>query len=67
MPLPGSYVKVYSQKQGMVVFFKDGYTDLSGRFDYGKLSGTSVQDVEKFAILVENKDYGSLIKEAPAI
>jgi hypothetical protein len=46
------------------LFFKDGYTDLRGRFDYGQLSGTSISDVEKFAIFVHNEEHGSLIKEA---
>lgn len=66
MPLPKTYVKVYQRKKGSgeVLFFKDGYTDLRGRFDYGQLSGTSVADVEKFAIFVASEDYGSLIKEA---
>lgn len=36
VPLPKSYVKVYQRKKnGEVKFFKDGYTDLRGRFDYG--------------------------------
>ena len=35
-PLPKTYVKVYQKKKNNeVVFFKDGYTDLRGRFDYG--------------------------------
>ena len=34
-PLPKTYVKVYQKKKNSeVVFFKDGYTDLRGRFDY---------------------------------
>ena len=65
IPLPKTYVKVYSKKAGnTITFFKDGYTDLRGRFDYGQLSGTSVADVEKFAIFVHNEEHGSLIKEA---
>lgn len=33
--LPKAYVKVYARLQdGSVRFFKDGYTDLRGRFDY---------------------------------
>ncbi len=65
IPLPKTYVKVYSKKtSGSIQFFKDGYTDLRGRFDYGQLSGTSISDVEKFAIFVHNEDHGSLIKEA---
>lgn len=65
VPLPKTYVKVYSRKAGsQVQFFKDGYTDLRGRFDYGQLSGTNISDVERFAIFVHNEDHGSLIKEA---
>lgn len=65
IPLPKTYVKVYSKKSGgAVTFFKDGYTDLRGRFDYGQLSGTSIADVERFAIFVQNDEHGSLIKEA---
>ena len=67
-PLPRVYVKVFAQKVGgsasSPFFFKDGYTDLRGRFDYGQLSGTSISDVQKFAIFVHNDEHGSLIKEA---
>jgi hypothetical protein len=39
-PLPKAYVKVYAKlKNGTVRFFKDGYTDLRGRFDYASLNG----------------------------
>ena len=35
-----AYVKVYARlKNGTVRFFKDGYTDLRGRFDYASLNG----------------------------
>ena len=65
IPLPKTYVKVYSKKVGGAIqFFKDGYTDLRGRFDYGQLSGTSISDVEKFSIFVQNEQHGSMIKEA---
>jgi hypothetical protein len=37
--LPKTYVKVYARlKNGTVRFFKDGYTDLRGRFDYASLN-----------------------------
>ena len=37
-----AYVKVYARlKNGTVRFFKDGYTDLRGRFDYASLNGTA--------------------------
>ena len=65
IPLPKTYVKVYSKKAGnQITFFKDGYTDLRGRFDYGQLSGASISDIERFAIFVHNEEHGSLIKEA---
>jgi hypothetical protein len=39
-PLSKAYVKVYARLQGGEVrFFKDGYTDLRGRFDYASLNG----------------------------
>ena len=38
-PLPKAYVKVYAKlTNGTVRFFKDGYTDLRGRFDYASLN-----------------------------
>ncbi len=38
-PLPKAYVKVYAKlNNGSVRFFKDGYTDLRGRFDYASLN-----------------------------
>ncbi len=38
-PLPKVYVKVYARlNNGTLRFFKDGYTDLRGRFDYASLN-----------------------------
>jgi hypothetical protein len=38
--LSKAYVKVYAKlKNGTLRFFKDGYTDLRGRFDYASLNG----------------------------
>lgn len=38
-PLPKAYVKVYARlHNGAVRFYKDGYTDLRGRFDYASLN-----------------------------
>jgi hypothetical protein len=40
-PLPKAYVKVYARlKNGAVRFFKDGYTDLRGKFDYASLNSS---------------------------
>ncbi len=38
-PMSKVYVKVYARVAGGVRFFKDGYTDVRGRFDYASLNG----------------------------
>nr|MBA3541602.1 hypothetical protein [Deltaproteobacteria bacterium] len=63
--LPATYVKVYARKHGgAVAFYKDGYTDLRGWFDYASLSTTELDDVERFAILVCSDTAGATILEA---
>jgi hypothetical protein len=40
-PISRAYVKVYARlKSGAVRFFKDGYTDLRGKFDYASLNSS---------------------------
>lgn len=46
------------------VFWKDGYTDMRGRFDYASLSTRSVSSVEKFSVLVMSDDGGAVVREA---
>lgn len=59
------YVKVYARmKDGSVQFYKDGYTDLRGRFDYASLSNQSLSTVERFAVLVVSPDFGAIVREA---
>lgn len=66
-PLPKVYVKVFAQKKGgstaTPFFFKDGYTDIRGKFDYAQTSGNRLKDVQRFAILVMSDSLGSIIKE----
>ena len=65
LPLPMSYVKVYRKKGNSTSFFKDGYTDLRGRFNYAELSGSGdATQIEKFSIFVQTESNESLIKEA---
>lgn len=40
-PMAKVYVKVYARVAGQVRFFKDGYTDVRGRFDYASLNGST--------------------------
>ena len=63
-PLAGVYVKVYAEmKNGAVQFYKDGYTDWRGRFDYVSLSTDALDNVRRFAILVLSDKYGAEIQE----
>lgn len=64
-PLAGVYVKVYARmKDGRVEFWKDGYTDLRGAFDYTSLNTGELDRVERFAILVLSETDGVVIREA---
>ena len=51
-PASKVYVKVYARLgNGQVKFYKDGYTDLRGRFDYATVSTPEQQPVSRFSIL----------------
>ncbi len=64
-PLPKAYVKVYAQRaNGQAVFYKDGYTDLRGRFDYASLSTDEIGQVQRFALLILSEDHGTAVREA---
>ena len=63
--LAATYVKVYARTHGgEVTFYKDGYTDLRGWFDYASLSTTQLDTVARFAILVCSDPAGAAILEA---
>jgi hypothetical protein len=63
-PVAKTYVKVYAQLAGgQVRFYKDGYTDLRGRFDYSSLNTSELDQVQKFAILILSPEHGSIIQE----
>ena len=66
-PLSTVYVKVYARmKDGSMRFYKDGYTDLRGRFDYSSLNTNELDFVDKFSLLVLSKEYGAVVREAAA-
>jgi hypothetical protein len=66
-PLAKTYVKVYARmKGGEVKFYKDGYTDLRGLFDYSSLSTNELDFVERFALLILSPSDGAVIREADA-
>ncbi|MDB4357914.1 hypothetical protein N9Z22_00810 [bacterium] len=63
-PLPKVYVKVYADTADGVKFFKDGYTDLRGKFDYASVSSTGLGEVRKFSVLVMSEEHGATVLEA---
>ena len=61
--LPKTYVKVYAQRDdGSVIFFKDGYTDLRGRFDYVTQSNIPLDGIQQLALLILSDDHGTVIR-----
>ncbi len=68
-PLSKVYVKVFAEMaDGGLQFYRDGYTDLRGRFDYAASSTLEIGQVARFAILVISEEYGAkvLTAEPPA-
>ena len=62
LPLPAVYVKVFSKfSNGEIKFYKDGYTDCLGYFNYSFLSNQP-DWITKFAILLHSPEYGSQIR-----
>lgn len=64
-PVAKAYVKVYAQtSDGRVKFYKDGYTDLRGRFDYASLNTNDLDVVTKFSVLILSETHGAIVREA---
>jgi hypothetical protein len=62
-PMVATYVKVYAKRaDGQVVFWKDGYTDLRGKFDYVSQSVQGLQGITQFAILLLDDKEGCVTK-----
>eukprot|EP00026_Physarum_polycephalum_P000173 Phypoly_transcript_00173.p1 GENE.Phypoly_transcript_00173~~Phypoly_transcript_00173.p1 ORF type:complete len:2045 (+),score=409.17 Phypoly_transcript_00173:110-6244(+) len=64
-PISKTYVKVYARmNDNSVSFYKDGYTDFAGVFDYASLSTDDLDRATTFAILVMSEEHGAVIVEA---
>ena len=65
--LPKTYIKVFARSgDGRVSFWKDGYTDLRGRFDYLSLNNRKPEEAVEFSILILHPDFGAeIITAAP--
>ena len=44
-------------------FFKDGYTDLRGRFDYASLNTNELDNGERLAVLLLSPELGAVVRE----
>lgn len=59
-PLAKAYIKVYAElTTGEVVFHKDGYTDLRGKFDYLTSTATDATRIKRLAVLVTDPKKGA--------
>ena len=48
---------------GTTSFYKDGYTDLRGKFDYATKSMGAIDGLKRFALLVMSQELGKLREE----
>lgn len=48
---------------GQDKFFKDGYTDIRGKFEYAQTNSNKLKDIQKFGILVKSDDKGAQTRE----
>ena len=56
-PIIKAYVKVYVELDNKdVQFYKDGYTDLNGKFNYIALNTDQLNKIEKFYIYISEKE-----------
>ncbi len=62
-PLSRTYVKVFAEINGQPRFYKDGYTDLRGKFDYASLSTDQISGTTRLAILIMSEKHGAVVRE----
>ena len=62
-PVIKAYVKCFAKVGGSNQFYKDGYTDLRGKFNYLALNTDQLKNASMFYIFVSDDDLGSMIKE----
>lgn len=56
------YVKAFSRnKRGEIRFYKDGYTDLRGKFEYASLNSGNLSDIEKYSLFIMSDELGFFI------
>ncbi|TMW68563.1 hypothetical protein Poli38472_006031 [Pythium oligandrum] len=63
VPVSSCYVKVFAKTGSTSPFYKDGYTDVIGKFDYAAINGDLLTRVEKFSILVSHPKLGTTVQQ----
>ena len=64
-PAPKVYVKCFVRyKSGKTAFYKDGYTDLRGSFDYVSLSKDNLSEIDRFSLMVSGGEFGFKVLQA---
>lgn len=62
--VPSAYVKVYSKDSTeRVDFYKDGYTDSNGKFDYSTITSDKRSKITAFSVLVTHETLGAAVVE----
>ncbi|DAZ99414.1 TPA: hypothetical protein N0F65_004047 [Lagenidium giganteum] len=68
-PVRSCYVKAYAKASSGTAkarrgeFYKDGYTDVLGKFDYATTNGDRLQSVAKFSILLAHPTLGACVQQ----
>lgn len=65
-PISRVYVKCFyrNKETQEVAFYKDGYTDLRGSFDYVRINRDIIEEVDRFALLIVGPEgKGLVVKE----
>lgn len=63
-PLPRVYVKCFVRMNGgETKFYKDGYTDMRGSFDFARLNKDIISQVDKFTLLIVSESQGLVVKQ----
>ena len=64
-PLVKAYVKVYakSDEENTILFYKDGYSDMNGKFNYLIMNNNLIKQIKKFYVYISEVNHGDTIKE----
>lgn len=63
-PISRVYMKCFVQmKNNSEQFYRDGYTDMNGKFEYMASNRSDMQDIKKLALLIISEKYGQLVIE----